>query len=63
MLLLLFVGVGSSRRNPQNENRLLYVHLYATCRLGKCCCCGDDQFARLVHRGVDGAPRVKVQHV
>ena len=33
MLLLLFVVVGSFRRNPKHENRLLYVDEYAAFRL------------------------------
>ena len=56
MLLLLFV-VGSSCLTLKHENRLLY----AACRLGKHCCAGD-QFARLVHGGVRGSPRVMVHH-
>ena len=62
MLLLLFVVVGSFRHNPKTRKQVVYVHLRAACLLGKYCCCGSDQFARPVHRGVGGSPRVMVQH-
>lgn len=35
------------------------VYTHASCRLGNT---GGDHLARLVDRGVDGSPRVKVQH-
>ena len=56
--LLLWVPLVAT---PKHENRLFYVHLHAACRLGKYCCCGSDKFARLVHRGVGGSPRMMVQ--
>ena len=60
MLLLLFVVVGSFRRNPKHENRLLYVDEYGAYRLETHSSCGD-QLARFVHRGVGGSARVMVQ--
>ena len=48
--------------NPNTRRKQVVRRImYAACRLGKYCCCGD-KFARLVHRGVGGSPRVMVQH-
>ena len=66
MLLLLFVVVGSSRRNPNTRKQVVVCtlsknYMQHVASLGKYCCCGH-QFARFVHRGVGSSPRVMVQH-
>ena len=57
LLQLVWVPLVASSKH---QNRLLYTD--PACRLGKYYCCGGDQLARLVHRGVCGSPRMMVQH-
>ena len=57
MLLVLFVVVDSSRRNPKTRKQVVCA---LVCSMSPSC--GSDQFARHVHRGVGGSPRVMVQH-